>query len=116
MKKLAEVAIFTDDVAEVTAFYERLLEETPAHKADDIAIFNLLGGITLLIHKKYPQVEGQPPNQDHIAFAVEDVDAASTALTQQGMKLLLEPRQYDWGKSAYLRDPDGRIVEISQGG
>lgn len=115
MKKLVEVAIFTDNVVEVAAFYERLLDGAPAYKADDIAIFNLPGGITLLIHEKYPQAEGQPPNQDHIVFAVENVDTASAELSQQGMTLLLEPRQYDWGKSAYLRDPDGRILELSGG-
>ena len=112
MKRLAEVAIFTDNVAEHAAFYAHVLGGAPSYQADDIAVFNLPGGITLLIHKKYPPVEGQPPNQDHIAFAA-DVDAASAELMRQGVQLLLEPKQYDWGKSAYLRDPDGRIVELS---
>lgn len=116
MKKLAEVALFTDRVTEIATFYEQVLGGAPSYQADDIAVFNLPGGVTLLIHKKYPPVEGQPPNQDHIAFAAEDVDGASAALAAQGIPLLLEPRQYDWGKSAYLRDPDGRIVEISAAG
>jgi catechol 2,3-dioxygenase-like lactoylglutathione lyase family enzyme len=112
MKRLTEVAIFTDDVSKHAAFYETVLGGAPSYQAEDIAIFNLPGGITLLIHKKYPPVEGQPPNQDHIAFAAEDVDSDSAELKQRGVSLLLEPKQYDWGKSAYLRDPDGRIVEI----
>ncbi|MBZ0288275.1 MAG: VOC family protein [Anaerolineae bacterium] len=113
MKKLAEVAIFTENVAEHAAFYAQVLGGAPSYQAEDIAVFNLPGGITLLIHKKYPPVEGQPPNQDHIAFATADVDVASDELTNRGVQLLLEPKQYDWGKSAYLRDPDGRIVELS---
>jgi catechol 2,3-dioxygenase-like lactoylglutathione lyase family enzyme len=116
MKRLTEVAYFTENVSELAAFYERVLGSTPSYQADDIAVFNLPGGITLLIHKQYPQTEGQPPNRDHVAFGVADVDAASAELAQQGMTLLLEPKQYDWGKSAYLRDPDGRIVELSNEG
>jgi len=112
LKKLAELAIFTDNVAEVSAFYERVVGAPPAYKAEDIAVFKLSDDITLLIHKKYPAVEGQPPNTDHIAFATDDVKGASAELVQQGLTLLLEPKHYDWGTSSYLRDPDGRIVEL----
>jgi catechol 2,3-dioxygenase-like lactoylglutathione lyase family enzyme len=116
MRKLAELAMFTDQVAETTAFYERMLGAPPTFKADDIAVFKLPGDITLLIHKKYPSSDGQPPNQDHLAFAADDVHSASDELVQQGLTLLLEPRQYDWGVSAYLRDPDGRMVEVHSAG
>ncbi len=116
MRKLSEVALFTDHVTDLAAFYERLLGAPPTFQTDDIAVFNLPGDITLLIHKKYPPVEGQPPNEDHIAFSAEDVHAASDELVQSGMTLLLEPRRYDWGTSAYLRDPDGHLVEINSAG
>jgi len=29
-------------------------------------------------------------------------------------KARVEPRDYQWGRSAYLRDPDGRLVELAQ--
>jgi len=32
----------------------------------------------------------------------------------RGCALLFEPRDYPWGRSAYLRDPDGRLVELSE--
>ena len=28
--------------------------------------------------------------------------------------VLVEPRAYPWGRSAYLRDPDGRLVELAE--
>jgi catechol 2,3-dioxygenase-like lactoylglutathione lyase family enzyme len=115
MRKLAEVALFTDQVSEMAVFYEKMLGAPSVYQADDIAVFKLPGDITLLIHKKYPPVEGQPPNTDHIAFAADDVHAASAELVHQGMTLFLEPRKYDWGTSAYLHDPDGRIVEVHSG-
>ena len=44
----------------------------------------------------------------------DDVDASCDALRRTGLTFLVEPRDYPWGRSAYLRDPDGRLVELSQ--
>ena len=54
--------------------------------------------------------------QTKITFAVSvaDLDAACAALRADGCKFLVEPRDYQWGRSAYLRDPDGRLVEVAQ--
>ncbi len=31
---------------------------------------------------------------------------------RNGRRLDAEARDYDWGRSAYVRDPDGRLVEL----
>lgn len=111
MKKPSEVAIFTDKVAEVSAFYERVLGAAPVYKNDMMSLFQD-GSVTVLIHQKMPAEAEQPPNEDHFAFKAANVDEACAELAQQGIQMLLEPRDYDWGRSAYLRDPDGRLVEI----
>ncbi len=51
-----------------------------------------------------------------LIFAVEDVDAACQKLKFLGVPLLGEPADHaDWGiRSAYLRDPDGNLIEINQ--
>jgi catechol 2,3-dioxygenase-like lactoylglutathione lyase family enzyme len=36
------------------------------------------------------------------------------AVRAEGVEFLVEPRDYPWGRSAYLRDPDGRLVELAQ--
>ena len=59
-------------------------------------------------------MENGPPNEDHFAFSVADLDEACDELCAQGTSLLVEPRDYPWGRSAYLRDPDGRLVELAQ--
>ena len=71
--------------------------------------------VTLLVHERAGggMADG-PPNEDHVAFGVAELDATSDALRAQGIELLVEPRDYPWGRSAYLRDPDGRLVELSQ--
>ncbi len=55
--------------------------------------------------------------QDRVVFImeVEDVDTLVDSLRQRGMQPLVEPRDYpDWSiRSAYLRDPDGNLIELS---
>jgi catechol 2,3-dioxygenase-like lactoylglutathione lyase family enzyme len=59
-------------------------------------------------------MDGGPPNEDHVAVGVADLDAACAALEEAGLTLLLERRDFPWGRSAYLRDSDGRLVELSE--
>ena len=72
------------------------------------------GGVKLLLHERAGASPEWPA--DHVAIGVPDLDAACDALRGQGVALLLEPRDYPWGRSAYVRDPDGRLVELSLAG
>jgi catechol 2,3-dioxygenase-like lactoylglutathione lyase family enzyme len=108
---LAELAFFVDDVDAVADFWERLLGTAPVHRGEGIAVF-LSGGAKVLIHAKGESAPGEPPNEDHVAFRVPDVDATSTDLTARGLEVAFPPRDYAWGRSAYLRDPAGHLVEL----
>lgn len=48
-----------------------------------------------------------------IAFFRDDVDAACQVLIEHGLTFEAPPQDYYWGRSAYLRDPDGHLVEIT---
>ena len=113
MSGLVEAALFTDDVEGVRAFYERLLGASPVAEWPGGALFSV-GGVKLLVHTRAGAPEGGPPNEDHFALGVSDLDATAAALVADGFMFLVEPRDHDWGRSAYLRDPDGRLVELSQ--
>ena len=112
---LVEIALFTDDVGAVKAFYERLLGTAPEVEWPGGAIY-AAGGAKLLMHERGPgeTPEGEPPNEDHFALGVADVDAVAAVLEAAGLTFLVAPRDFPWGRSAYLRDPDGRLVELSQ--
>ncbi len=115
MRNVAEVALFTDDVTAVTAFYRSLAGSPrpwPSGRAE--RLFRA-GDAKILVHERAAGAEGGPPNEDHFALSVADLDATCDALRAEGCELLLEPRDYPWGRSAYLRDPDGRLVELAQG-
>jgi catechol 2,3-dioxygenase-like lactoylglutathione lyase family enzyme len=110
---VAEIALFTHDVASVSAFYRELLETAPVAEWPGGVLF-AAGDAKILVHERSAAMEGGPPNEDHYALAVDDLDATSDALQARGLTFLVEPRDYPWGRSAYLRDPDGRLVELAQ--
>jgi catechol-2,3-dioxygenase len=92
-------------------FYEQLLGLAADSRSDSHASFDV-GGTTLFIHVKgeLPDHEGAP-NSDHVGFAL-DQDAAADRARDAGAEVV-GPKDYYWGRSAYLRDPDGRAVELT---
>jgi catechol 2,3-dioxygenase-like lactoylglutathione lyase family enzyme len=108
-----EIALFTDDVDRLRAFYERVLGVAPAASWPGGAIY-AAGAVKLLVHERAGAPEEGPPNEDHVAIGVPDLDGACETLREQNLDLLVEPRDYPWGRSAYLRDPDGRLVELAR--
>ena len=110
--KLVEIAFFSDDVEQMVAYYQRLLGVAPVAHSEGMAIF-MVGNTKIFIHKKYHPEVGKLPPENHIALAVEDVDAACDILIQHGLTLEVPPQDFYWGRSAYLRDPDGHLVEIT---
>jgi catechol 2,3-dioxygenase-like lactoylglutathione lyase family enzyme len=111
--ELVEIALFTDDVETAKAFYGDLVGAAPVAEWPGGAIF-ATGSAKILVHDRAAMMEGGPPNEDHFAFSAEDLDETCAGLAAKGYDFLLEPRDYPWGRSAYLRDPDGRLVELAK--
>jgi len=109
--ELREVAIFTDDVQTTARFYERAVGE-PVFAEESKALFDV-EGVEVLVHETYEPAEGDLPCEDHYTFAVEDVDEAFARLSERNLSVHREPADYDWGRSAYFRAADGRLVEIT---
>jgi catechol 2,3-dioxygenase-like lactoylglutathione lyase family enzyme len=107
-----EIALFTDDVDGLRRFYDGL--SAPRPRRPGRGRVYAAGGVKLLLHERAGASPDGPPNEDHVALGVPDVDVACDALRERGFALLFEPRDYPWGRSAYLRDPDGRLVELSR--
>ncbi len=97
-------------MARLTDFYERLLGMAPQSRSESHASFDL-GGTTLFIHVAGEGSEGAP-NREHVAFAL-DQDAAVERARSSGAEVV-GPKDFYWGRSAYLRDPGGRAIEPSQ--
>jgi catechol 2,3-dioxygenase-like lactoylglutathione lyase family enzyme len=111
--QLAELALFTDDVAGLSAFYRELTGSAPVAEWPGGALF-AVADAKILVHERSEAMTDGPPNEDHHALTVDDLDGTCAALRAAGLTFLVEPRDYPWGRSAYLRDPDGRLVELAQ--
>jgi catechol 2,3-dioxygenase-like lactoylglutathione lyase family enzyme len=109
--RLTELALFTSDVAGVTAFYERVLGLGSTDRSEQHAVFRI-GEVVLRIHVAVEPGPGDPPADDHVAFTVDGLDARAGELIASGLSVD-GPRDLPWGRSAYLRDPDGRLVELA---
>ncbi len=113
MPQRVELAYFTNDVSRMARFYEHLLGAQPVARSADMAIF-MAGATKLFIHKTYTPGPTDLPPENHVALSVPDLAAACQALAAQGLQLEIAPKSYDWGKSAYLRDPDGHLLELNE--
>lgn len=111
---LSELAFFTQDVPKMTQFYHRLLGYDPVVQTEGLTIFNT-GGVVILIHQTYEPAAGELPAENHVAFSMPNVDEISHTLQHEGWQIEVEPNDYDWGRSAYVRDPDGNLVELTAG-
>jgi predicted enzyme related to lactoylglutathione lyase len=112
-RPVVEVARFSEDVDALKRFYADLLATSPELDWHGGAIFTA-GDVKVLVHERPGAEDDGPPNEDHFAVGVADVNGACRTLRERGAVLLVEPRDYPWGRSAYLRDPDGRLVELLQ--
>ena len=110
-KKLVELAYFTADVAGMSDFYQRLLGVDPVAQSREMAIF-MVGDTKIFIHAAYTPGEGELPPENHAAFEVDNLDVACEALTAAGVILEVPPQEFYWGRSAYLRDPEGHLIEL----
>jgi catechol-2,3-dioxygenase len=110
MARIAEVALFTTDVPRMIEFYEQVLGAAPRSRSESHAYFDV-GGTTVFIHLATDEAPSGAPNGDHIAIAVSDQEGLSDELRSHGHDVS-GPKQIYWGRSAYVRDPDGRIIEL----
>jgi catechol 2,3-dioxygenase-like lactoylglutathione lyase family enzyme len=111
--ELSEITTFTDNVQGTRRFFEELLEREPVFSDHGIAIFDT-DGVNIMIHETYDPEESELPPENHVSFTVDNLEEEFARLSESGLAVFREPAEYDWGRSAYLRSPDGTLVEIAE--
>ena len=125
----AHISITCDDPLNVERFYSKYFgfrRERVVQLGEDNIIFTRAGNLVFEIFKASEErpipkrLNDGPPYSEwrHIAFEVDDVDAFIAALGNDAQVTLAPMEFYDFipgWKSAWIADPEGNIIEISQG-
>jgi lactoylglutathione lyase len=119
------VVLVVEDLERSLAFYVGLLGLSLGHRSGPYAQL-ATGRTRLALYERSAMSEtlGMPlraPDPDapgfEIGFKVGNVDVAYVELVGLGAAAAVPPRTRPWGQRvAYLRDPDGHLVELVQDG
>ncbi len=129
MAKIKHIAIRTPDPEKTAAFYKSVFELEEVGQAGS-GVYLSDGYINLAILRSNDQGNGESPRDlpgyagiDHLGFVVEDVDAATRKLEEEGAtamgRLDLGHQQPQGGHAYYelkFRGPDNQVIDISGAG
>ncbi len=119
------IVLIVADLDRSLAFYTGTLGLTLNHRSGPYAQL-ATGRTRLSLYQREAMAETlglalRAPDPDapgfEIGFKVADVDAAWSELVEAGAPSAVAPTTRPWGqRTAYLRDPDGHLVELAQDG
>ncbi|NLT14469.1 MAG: VOC family protein [Clostridiales bacterium] len=119
MKFASGICLITEDVPELSAFYEKVLQTKTDINDVHVEMTVEGGGITLYSKSAAEKDMGFDFTKYHgtgmtkFTFFVENVDAEYERLKSLNMNIefVAVPTTYPWGaRSMHFRDPDGNIV------
>ena len=116
---------FVSDLGRSVAWYRDVLgAELVGEYGGTSAVLRFVGSWLLLVTGGPPTDDkpgvamAAPSNEAVVAgeliVAVPDCRAAVAELRARGASFLAEPVEYAWEIRAFLRDPDGHLVELTQ--
>jgi len=119
---IGAITLFTEDVGQARAFYQKVFGMEPVFAEDADVMFRLENTLLFLTKSSEaprmiaPAAAGRPGNGPRHVFAmiVADVDAVCAELAGKGIALLNGPEDRSWGmRTANFQDPDGYVWEIA---
>ena len=117
------VVVIVEDLDRALQFYTEVLGLRLGHRSGDYAQLETgptrLGLYTRSAMSKTLGLSLRNPDQTapgfEIGFKVPDADSAFTELIGKGAAPVLKPTTRPWGqRTAYVRDPDGHLIELAQ--
>lgn len=129
LSQVLETALYVDDLARAARFYEDVLGLAAMSADRRFRAYDVGGRSVLLLFERGTTLEtvhlpgGTIPPHDgqgrlHIAFAIPAEDIAAWEVRLRHFGVEVEGRT-DWprgGKSLYVRDPDGHLLEFATPG
>ncbi len=124
VKGIEHIGVMARDTAALAEWYERVLGMRTVFRNDaSPATFFLAAGegpvgrgslIEIFPFREGPEYPATPGRQIlHIAFAIEDWDAAVERLRSHGVSLIGEPVDvFNGGRLAFFNDPEGNWLQL----
>ena len=119
MINLTHCCIITDDVNELTNFYEKILEIEAERYGENYSEIEA-GDTQLAIFDVFEQ-EGLAPGTARVRsneslileFKVEDLEAEYRRIKGMGIEMAKDITTQPWGNTSfYFRDPDGNLINF----
>jgi uncharacterized glyoxalase superfamily protein PhnB len=118
---LVQSRFVTDDVAQLAAFYGRLIGTDVV--VNDFYVEMPMGGLSIAFSKcRFTEIGttcGATPEQaprsgeSILDFRTQDVDQAYARIDRIGVEWVLPPTTQPWGDRAMMfRDPEGHLVNV----
>ena len=125
--KLEHVRLLVNRFDECFRFYSSIMgfKATWGQEGHDYASFNVDGTVSLALFKRHLMAEDigttklpeEAVSQDRVAliFSTKNLDVTVKELGERGAHFIKTAKDHpQWGiRSAYLRDPDGNLIEIN---
>ena len=119
--------LVASDYARSLAFYRDVLGARVVRKISEVLCLLSFGGAEILLTvgggptKDKPTVTFAPPTDPEtvsgeLNIRVPDCFAAYEALRSRGAEFLTPPVDWGYEVRAFLRDPDGHLIELTQSG
>jgi uncharacterized glyoxalase superfamily protein PhnB len=116
--KFSGICLITEDILRLVQFYE-LLSGGHAEGGDVHAELSFAGVQLAFFTRAGMEImapgcmDGAGTGSFTLGFEVPDVDAECARLVSAGVQVVKPPADHPWGcRSAWLRDPDGNIVDL----
>jgi predicted enzyme related to lactoylglutathione lyase len=106
--------LYVDNPQESEKFYTQLLGVKAVQSAPTFVLFVMPNGMKLGLWIKSdvePKVTAQP-GASEACFEADDVDAAFQEWKKQGVQMLQEPTDMDFGRTFVGVDPDGHRLRV----
>ena len=125
MIKFAYTILYVEDVTKTISFYEKAFDFKQKFVTPDSSYGEVISGETTLSFASKVLAESnlengfiesslhQKPFGIEIGFTTDDVPGTVKRAVEAGAIMVAEPKTKPWGQVvAYVRDPDGFLIEI----
>ena len=111
--QLSLVVIKTNQLEKLVEFYSRFGLAFDYHRHGDGPFhYTTQMGVTYLEIYPLPKSQTVADKTTRLGITVKNLDGLVKLLRENGVKIISEPAQTEFGYNAIVEDPDGRKIEL----